>query len=343
MSAARARSLRLVLALLPAFGSACASLRNPEAVIRYESFGSRPEDAELFDLARSSKSPEDRASHLAILKELGQRHPDNVLVHRAYQDQMVAAGERKECSREYNERALIAPSAANHYLLARLAATPESAERLLRQAIAKDNGFYWAHLALGVVLRDLGERVGAKKHLERCVEIHPDFAEGWAELADFLETESLEDAKSAWKRYATIRPHDIRGRMNLGLIFLDLGKPRDARNQFEVVLRKSPSHKEALYGTARADLDLGDPQTAAATYERILQIDPQECLAHYNLGILYEQHLQDPQRALREYEAFQSASAAREGEFLLRRVQAAKWIEDLRKVLGLPALEPAKS
>lgn len=319
------------------FASACASLRDPQAVLRYESFGERAKDAELFDLARNLKSPEDRASHLALLKDLGNRHPDNVLVHRAYQDQMVAAGEGKECLREYTERKLVNPSAANHYFLARLMTTPEASEPLLRQAIAKDPAFYWAYTALGVVQHEIGDRDRAEQSLLRAVEICPEFAEGWSELAVFFESADPERTKDAWKRYTTIRPLEIRGRMNLGVAFLAIDRPKEARGQFELILRKDSKHKDALFALAKAELMLENPQAALAHYESILTIDSKEPLAHYNLGILYEQELQDLPMALREYEAFLLTSASREGEFFLRRVQAAKWVEELRTRLGFPS------
>lgn len=79
---------------------------------------------------------------------------DGVDAHRAYQDTMVALGERGSIVADYGKRREREPTAENDYLLARLA-VGEEALPLYREALSKDPAFARARLALAYDLMGL--------------------------------------------------------------------------------------------------------------------------------------------------------------------------------------------
>ncbi len=68
---------------------------------------------------------------------------------------------------------------------------------------------------------------------------------------------------------------------------------------------------------------------AAYLFEKALHLDPLDASAHYNLGILYDDHLDEPKKAIRHYEAFLKLSRNHDQ---VRDV--AKWLKIIQDYYG---------
>jgi Tfp pilus assembly protein PilF len=64
----------------------------------------------------------------------------------------------------------------------------------------------------------------------------------------------------------------------------------------------SPSAADTLVQTALKQLDKGDDAKAKATFENVLELDPDNVFAHYNLGLL-AQEAGDDAIAIKQYDA----------------------------------------
>ena len=69
-------------------------------------------------------------------------------------------------------------------------------------------------------------------------------------------------------------------------------------------------------------------ERAEEQYRRCLELDPEDAAVHYNLGILYEDKLDNPRRALKHYEAFLSLNPDPDDA---RRVS--RWVQELKRGL----------
>ncbi|SDL04698.1 diguanylate cyclase (GGDEF) domain-containing protein [Maridesulfovibrio ferrireducens] len=86
-------------------------------------------------------------------------------------------------------------------------------------------------------------------------------------------------------------PDNILARNSLGICYAQLGKPEQARKQFEQVLEITPSNIMALYNLGWACQMLGNRETARDAYERCLELEPGNVFSLVRLGVLAEQDL----------------------------------------------------
>ena len=116
--------------------------------------------------------------------------------------------------------------------------------------------------------------------------------------------------------------------INLGLVYVALDQPEEARRSFEAAIAANPYNC-----TARNELGLlsrrqGDFAAAERHYLSCLEREPGNDAAHLNLGILYELYLGRLGDALVSYRQYQSLQNEPD-----RRVKG--WVMDLERRLGV--------
>jgi tetratricopeptide (TPR) repeat protein len=80
---------------------------------------------------------------------------------------------------------------------------------------------------------------------------------------------SIEDSIDSLSQppYPITPAHELYGSM-----LLEMGRPAEARQQFEQTLRRTPGRPKAIAGIARAAEAMGDTATARAHYTRLLEM-----------------------------------------------------------------------
>lgn len=101
---------------------------------------------------------------------------------------------------------------------------------------------------------------------------------------------------------------------------------------------RSKDHVTFLYNLGVAYTEARLFHNAAQMYERVLKLDPRDASAHYNLGILYEEHLNERDKALKHYEAFLSFSNDKEKKQIVEN-----WIQIARHKIGSEAQSRSQS
>lgn len=84
---------------------------------------------------------------------------------------------------------------------------------------------------------------------------------------------------------------NILARNSLGICYAQVGKPEQARKQFEEVLEITPNNIMALYNLGWACQMLGNRDKAREAYERCLELEPDNVFSLVRLGVLAEQDL----------------------------------------------------
>jgi tetratricopeptide (TPR) repeat protein len=111
--------------------------------------------------------------------------------------------------------------------------------------------------------------------------------------------------------------------LNLGITRLQLGDGSAAEAAFNRALEANPGNIEACNQLGILYRRAGRLDEARRYYEAALLHDPDYADAHWNLGILHDQYLSNPQLALQHYERYQAITGSTDPQ-----LQA--WIAELR-------------
>ena len=143
----------------------------------------------------------------------------------------------------------------------------------LEGALESPGEEHQARLTRGRLLVSAGEVEQALREVDAVLAARPQLREAWSarsecctRLGDYAAGEvALREAD----RLAPLR---LEERVNLAGIVSDLGRPQEARQLLEQVLRERPDGPRALYNHARACLSLGDHAAALVSAERAMAL-----------------------------------------------------------------------
>ncbi len=176
----------------------------------------------------------------------------------------------------------------------------DKAEHLLEQAGERHPDHPEVLKALAE-LRFFQRRYEDAAHLyERAVELSPGDGEALEGLASSynewaFELQEKGDADQAMfllKRAMDLTPDWIGLHVNLGQVFLDLGKEQRALEEFELATSQDPGDPIAAFNMARLKARMGDPEAATWWYRRTLELDPEYPDARPELAsLLYDRGL----------------------------------------------------
>ena len=147
----------------------------------------------------------------------------------------------------------------------------ELASLACRQGAQIDASFAPLHNSCGVVDVDRGRIVEALARFERAYTLDPTLYEAW---------------------------------MNFGQITLSFRGYEDAERAFRGALEAEPNDYDALIGLGVAVRGLGRMDAAREHYEQARAVSPDRPEAWYNLGILYQDHLDGQPEQLSRAEAY---------------------------------------
>lgn len=147
--------------------------------------------------------------------------------------------------------------------------------------------------------------------------------------ADYLEAIALmqeHEWKAAQQQLSpiTVSHPQLSGPwLNLGITYLQLGDGSAAEAAFRRALDANPGNIEACNQLGVLSRRVGNLDEARRFYEAALLHDPDYPDAHWNLGILHDQYLSNPQLALQHYERYRAITGSGDP-------QLQGWINELR-------------
>ncbi|MBW1989736.1 MAG: tetratricopeptide repeat protein [Deltaproteobacteria bacterium] len=165
-----------------------------------------------------------------------------------------------------------------------------------------------AMLGLAVALKEEEDLDGAEDLLRRVVEIQPDYAFAWVNLANlalargedgrarayYVKALELEQSPEALYNYGLFlfsrnepkeagaqfsaalekRPWMVEARLNLGVCLAVMGRLAEAEAHLQKAVKQAPDLAAARYNLGRVLLDRGKAAEAARQFEQVLRIDP---------------------------------------------------------------------
>lgn len=169
----------------------------------------------------------------------------------------------------------------------------------------------------GIALMERFEPVAAVKAFEEVVKLAPDWTTGRLNygiaLLNAQTDEHYAQAEIELKKVIVQAPRDPTAHYALGMLLRHLGRFDEARNEFQRVLEIDPDDGDALYQLGSLLME-DDPEAARRHFEMALEIIPHHESACYRLhSLLMKAGETDRARAL--LQRFQALKAAKAGVF----------------------------
>ncbi len=110
-------------------------------------------------------------------------------------------------------------------------------------------------------------------------------------------TGDFDRARKAYNKILTINPYLGKTHFNIGLLLEKQGRWNDALQEYIRAKDLEPDNSITLISIGKIQAQQGDYESAARSFSKALEIDKNSATAHKNLGILYHQFLNQPEKA----------------------------------------------
>ncbi|MFH2007255.1 MAG: tetratricopeptide repeat protein [bacterium] len=180
---------------------------------------------------------------------------------------------------------------------------------LIQTALAIDRRNAIAHLNFGGLYLAKGDARTALMIYGRGLRLKPNsaalhFGRGQA----FLAQKEMGKAVMDFERAAKLDTEHVAARLNLGKVYVDNLDYKGALAHFGRVLQIWPRHQGALLGQARALFGLRRFKQALAGYQAVIKRHGIVPGALFQIGKIYQDHLDQPRQALLYYKKFVRAA-----------------------------------
>jgi protein O-mannosyl-transferase len=214
-------------------------------------------------------------------------------------------------------------------------------ETLWRTTIARNPECPLAHLNLGVLLKERGQRDDAKAEYLEALKINPDYAEALTTLGVCeAEEKQFEKAISSFEAAIKSNPNYSPAWYNMGNAFRDEGKSNEAIASYQTALQMWSENQQAHNNLAVALSESGKQEEAIAHFREALRLKPTDAGAHNNLGVVLAQQgqldeaVQQFKEALRLNPAYAQAYINL-GRALVRLGRKDEAVQDFKEALRL--------
>ena len=120
-----------------------------------------------------------------------------------------------------------------------------------------------------------------------------------------LSNSDLDTAEASFLKMSRAKPNLAGPWANLALIYIKQQQYEKADDAIKTALEKNPTMPQALNLAGAMAKREGRITEARAFYEQAILNKPDYAIAHYNLALLFDTHLQDIARALVHYKRYQ--------------------------------------
>ena len=138
------------------------------------------------------------------------------------------------------------------------------------------------------------------KVLNRAIKIYPRYKNAWLLLgnANYLLHDSLAEAVYYYNKVLEVAPGYYEGLFNLGAVYLEQNKPKDAAIYLQMAVNAKPEKYVAWYNLADAFDKAGEHEKAIATFIQAGQRFPNEADLYFKIGQVYGRKLNDLDNAI---------------------------------------------
>ncbi len=157
-----------------------------------------------------------------------------------------------------------------------------------RDALKADSSFAEAHFGLADAYMALGEAARAESGFLRTLVHDPIHVGALANLGNlYYEKKQYRKALSFYEKARSIEPRDPRVLNGLGLVYGAMGMKQEAIRAFSDAAETDTINVSILLNLGSARADAGQYDLAELQYRRVLELEPQNGIAYYNLSCIY--------------------------------------------------------
>lgn len=158
---------------------------------------------------------------------------------------------------------------------------------LYQSTLAKNPSSWVAQLNLGTVLCNAGRVEESLPHLQRALELKPDYPETLNSLGDVLnQLGRSREARPLLERAVQIRPRFAVAHNTLGATLMALGQPAEGITQFQRALDLEPNLFVARVNLGWALANRGDLARGLAELERVRREEPPLADVEFKIGVI---------------------------------------------------------
>lgn len=132
----------------------------------------------------------------------------------------------------------------------------------------------------------------------------PEEQAAWAAALAMLQNGDVKAAESAFQSLLTRQPRLAGAYVNLGILAERSQDIEQARTHYQKALEINPANDAALVQLALLDQAQGKFRDAESGLLKAESVNASSEKVQYNLGVLYELYLQNPELALKHYRRF---------------------------------------
>lgn len=154
--------------------------------------------------------------------------------------------------------------------------------------LARNPGAWMAQNNLGNLLRERGDPVAARVHLEAALRLRPDLAKAHHNLAAVLrELRQTEGVEEHYRRALALQPDYVEAHNSLGSFLRERRRAADALPHLLRAVQLEPENADARNNLGMTLRDLGRAAEAIVEFQRAVRLQPAMAAAHLNLALSY--------------------------------------------------------
>jgi protein O-mannosyl-transferase len=168
--------------------------------------------------------------------------------------------------------------------------------------LEKNPQCWMAENNLGLALLQAGQPQKAIEHLQRALQIRPDYPDAHINMGvALLQIGRLQDAVDHYRQAVRMRPESVDDRINLGVALVRAGRPREAVENYSKALKLDATDPVLLFNMGFALVQTGRIQEAIDYFRQAVALKPDYFRAYSNLGNALMQ-VDRPQEAVEIYQ-----------------------------------------
>jgi tetratricopeptide (TPR) repeat protein len=235
--------------------------------------------------------------------------PDSSIVHQNLGSLYRSENRYDEALAEYQEAIQANPYDADSYfylafLYSDMARWGE-AQEACQKALELDPDHAAAHNLLGILYSCVGDSRRAMVEYRRALEINPDYAAAHRNLGlEYEHKGKLEQAQAEYEKAVSLMPENATGQCRLGALYVEVGRVEEGENliaECERLTAINPEDPVAHNELGMVYFPQEKYPEALLEFQQAVQLDPNNYVYHSNLSCIYEE-LGQLQKAIEEAE-----------------------------------------
>jgi Tfp pilus assembly protein PilF len=168
--------------------------------------------------------------------------------------------------------------------------------------------------------------MSSEPRLQQRAAVKPSVMQRFNRANAALEKQQWSAARDELQQLVVEQAHLSGPRLNLALVYQQLGEAEQADTLFRETLAVNPENLAAYNQYGIFLREQGRFAEAEAIYLKALEVREPHADTHRNLGVLYDMYMGDQQRALQHYHRYQALTSANDK-------LVSSWIIDLQRQL----------